>query len=371
MNLDLTAQTVKYFPVLKPFEWAALLNPKNKECKFHDYIGNKRTKQAVLTLIGSAFGMNYDMGDRMICTREMHENIALVSEASGGKTDFWRRVRDTLELPHLEIDGSESGLTIDKLVERMETVLDDAGIPLVPVGHMNGEDIYYPPPMLWFIDEVHNFAKTPSGRVIAQRLLKMVEGKDRTLITAKGRFDCRRIGLVIATNRWGELDAAFKTRFTKLRLDRHTRDDLVQIVQANNPKFPLDICQRIADYTGLARKAITFAEWVRQAQSTHGITLEAAVEDVADQMGCVGKGIDRLGLDALRALDNSGDGGLSQENLVTAIGCDVADWKEDVKPQLGPNIFHGPLVEVARRHVITAEGRTILADIERSLLARA
>ena len=128
-------------------------------------------------------------------------------------------------MPYLPL--SETGLRdIDQLAERMQERAREARTPMTVVDHQGGQAVLRSPPMLVFIDEVHQL----SARV-QDTLLPVLEADDRMLRGSRVIIDARDVSFVIATTDWGKLRDAFRSRVRHVMLEPYNTDEVVQMLR--------------------------------------------------------------------------------------------------------------------------------------------
>ena len=128
-------------------------------------------------------------------------------------------------MPYLPL--SETGLRdIDQLADRMQERAREAGTPMTVVDRQGGQAVLRSPPMLVFIDEVHQL----SARV-QDTLLPVLEADDRTLRGSRVIIDARDVSFVIATTDWGKLREAFRSRVRAVMLEPYNTDEVAQMLR--------------------------------------------------------------------------------------------------------------------------------------------
>ena len=152
-------------------------------------------------------------------------SVGLFGPKSTGKTELSRRLASALEVPYLPL--SETGLRdIDQLADRMQERVREAGIPMTVVNRQGGQAVLRSPPMLVFIDEVHQL----SARV-QDTLLPVLEADDRMLRGSRVIIDARDVSFVIATTDWGKLREAFRSRVRAVMLEPYNTGEVVQMLR--------------------------------------------------------------------------------------------------------------------------------------------
>ena len=182
---------------------------------FKGFVGNRAAVEAL------SIQLRYveQTGTRSI------RSVGLFGPKSTGKTELSRRLASALGVPYLPL--SETGLRdIDQLAERMQDRAREAGKPMTVVGHQGGQAVLRSPPMLVFIDEVHQL----SARV-QDTLLPVLEADDRMLRGSRVIIDGRDVSFVIATTDWGKLREAFRSRVRAVMLEPYSTDEVARMLR--------------------------------------------------------------------------------------------------------------------------------------------
>lgn len=336
------------------------LNPDNKKCAFHDYIGNRQAVEEALDLAYSAFLTTFHWEERgiIVNTRECPKRIALLGPPSVGKTHFARKFSEVLDLPYAETDASQIN-KVDKVFEALESAYAAKGIPLTGL-EQEGHFVHYKcPPGILFIDEVHLL----SGKT-QDAMLKMTEASDGRLILANKIVDCRKLCIIIGTTAVGKLRDALKTRFTKLQLIPHTTEERAQIIKLNNPDWTYQDCLAISKIQPVPREALDFANSVRLLVGRRQCPIKEAITEVSKRRG-LESGISTSAMNVLKVLHGAATG-LSRRAVCSAIHIEEEEFINDCLPYLLQNDQHPAYISITNKHYITPSGAKLLEGSGRS-----
>ena len=151
--------------------------------------------------------------------------LGLFGPKSTGKTELARRVARALGVPELFL--SETGLgDVDQLADRMQRRATEAGQPMQVQGREGGLAILRCPPMVVFIDEVHQL----SNRV-QDSLLPVLESDDRMLRGSGVIINGSEVSFIIATTDWGKLREAFRSRVRPIGLSPYTAREVARMLR--------------------------------------------------------------------------------------------------------------------------------------------
>jgi Holliday junction resolvasome RuvABC ATP-dependent DNA helicase subunit len=309
------------------------VNPHNDECPFTKFIGNER---AVKRLSRAAF---------VATGRPNHScaeyAFALCGPASTGKTTLARLFAETLKLPFVEIEPKQV-TSVHDIYDKIARVCRETTVTTGNQTHTLELVNYAPkvekgpqpqrytlPPMVVFIDEVHELRST-----VEQGLLKATERSDGFMATERGvEIDATRVCWFIATTDRGDLSAPFDTRFRKIILRLYSRDEVAQIIQLKNPDWDFEICRLVAKYCNIPREANDFAVDMRAEQEMSQADRWADVaETVATEYGIDEFGLTYQRLAILTALGKRGP--ISKENMVLVAQAKEAELKKFIMPPL-------------------------------------
>ena len=152
-------------------------------------------------------------------------SVGLFGPKSTGKTELSRRLATALRAPYLPL--SETGLhDIDQLAERMKSLASETGSPMTVVDRQGGQAVLRSPPMLVFIDEVHQLKSR-----VQDTLLPVLEADDRILRGSQVIIDARDVSFVIATTDWGKLREPFRSRVRAVMLEPYSTDEVAQMLK--------------------------------------------------------------------------------------------------------------------------------------------
>ena len=182
---------------------------------FKGFVGNRRAVEAL------SIQLRYVEQTGTTAIR----SVGLFGPKSTGKTELSRRLATALGVPYLPL--SETGLRdIDQLADRMQERVREAGTPMTVVDRQGGQAVLRSPPMLLFIDEVHQLKAR-----VQDALLPVLEADDRTLRGSQVIIDAREVSFVIATTDWGKLRDPFRSRVRTVMLDPYNTDEVAKMLQ--------------------------------------------------------------------------------------------------------------------------------------------
>lgn len=320
----------------------SIVSPDNKNFALNKFIGNKEAIRRLSRASFSALGRK----DRS-CPEY---SFALCGPASTGKTYLAKLFSKTLGLPFVSIEPQSVKRTHDIFLEIEKTCAEfDERISLVEYEGRR----YYLPPMIVFIDEVHNLRNS-----VVQGLLKATEPNDRTMVTEEGyEVYTNKVCWMIATTDRGDLFDAFDTRFQKVNLRLYSKKEMSKIIKINNPDWDVEICDLVAKYNSqVPREALAFARDMRVEYEMNG---SASWEEVA-QIVATDHGIDEFGMTFSRVqiLKALGQSPVSSSQLPYVIHVKEDELKRFIMPPLmSKTPDREPLVTVSSRgYTITKSG---------------
>lgn len=318
-----------------------LVSPDNPHYQLNKFIGNKEAVKRISRAVFSALGKeNRDCSDY---------SFALCGPASTGKTYMAKLFADVLKIPFVSIEPQSIESVQDIFAEIERVCAEDGRVSLVeyPGG------LYLLPPMIVFIDEVHNLKNS-----VVQGLLKATEPNDRVMVTEKG-YEVRtdKVCWMIATTDRGDLFDAFDTRFQKVNLQLYSMKEMAQIVKMNNPDFDEDACLLVAKYNSqVPREALAFARDMRVEKEMSGLdSWEEVAKAVAKDHGIDEHGMTLTRVEILRSL---GQGPVSAAQLPFVAHVKPEELRKFILPPLMSRTpDREPLITVsARGYTITKAG---------------
>lgn len=323
-----------------------MVSQENPDFILNKFIGNKDAIRRMSRAIFMALGK-----DNRSCS---DYSFALVGPPSTGKTYLAKLFADVLMIPFVQIEPQSVKRTHDILLKIQKAVSDfDPRISLV---EYEGK-VYKLPPMVVFIDEVHNLKDN-----VVQGLLKATEPNDRVMITEEGcEVRTANVCWMIATTDRGDLFDAFDTRFQKVNLQLYSRNEMAQIVKMNNPDWSDEVCLLVAKYNSqVPREALAFARDMRVEYEMNG---SADWEEVA-KIVAKDHGIDEHGmtLSRVQVLKALGQNPVSANQMQFVINVKEDELRKFIMPPLMARTpDQDPLVTISSRgYTITKAGITEL-----------
>ena len=329
---------------------------------FEGFIGNEQAVEALTILLDYARAR----GRRAI------SSVGLFGPKSTGKTELARRMARALQVPHLEL--SETGLgDIDQLADRMQEKAREAGTPMTVAGQDGGLPVLTAPPMLVFIDEVHQLKAR-----VQDMLLPVLEADDRTLRGSRVIINARQVSFAIATTDWGRLREAFLSRVRSIPLRPYTLDEVAAMLRhrvdalARGELDSLDIDPAVVRLEPEALLAVSTAAravprvaldrlkdlGMALALGRHGPTTEEVWQHLQRLVPCDRNGLSPIDRRYLRALRDDAPAGLG--NIATQLGTDKANVEGAIEPYL---VQRGWVRRGASGRSLTPEGRALLSQL--------
>lgn len=314
----------------------------NPDCPLNSFIGNENAVRKLRLLAFDAIGRPDHKCNEL--------SLAFFGPASTGKTTLARLFAKTIGLPFLEVGPKQFRVPSD-LLEAVANILETEELPLVIE---NNTCVL--PPMILFIDEVHALSN-----VVSSALLKATEYDDRMFATEKGDIiNCRNVCWMIATTDEGQLDDAFRSRFSIIKLKYLTQGEIGKIVKMRNPEFSQNICDKIAYYGGrMPRRVLELARHVQLEQNMEDKNLDDIIESVVKNEGIHSNGLNSQQMKVLELLNKHP---VSANRLPTIVG----ERKEELEKYILPELMmeledRPPLVCVTSRgYDLTKKGREFL-----------
>jgi Holliday junction resolvasome RuvABC ATP-dependent DNA helicase subunit len=338
-----------YFPVLDAEQRRWVVSPDNPKFKLNHFVGNKEAVRRLSRAIFAALGRhNRDCSDY---------SFALCGPASTGKTYLAKLFAKVLGLPFVVIEPQSVKKVQDIFDEIEKACVEFKGHDVSLVEYDGGR--YFRPPMVVFIDEVHNLKNS-----VVQGLLKATEPNDRIMVTENGyQVKTDKVCWMIATTDRGDLFDAFDTRFQKVNLRLYSKDEMAKIIKMNNPDWDEDICGLVAKYNSqVPREALAFArdmsvEWEMSGSSCwEEVASTVAKDHEIDEYGMTFKRVE-----ILKAL---GQKPISLAQLPFVIHVKEEELRKFIMPPLMSRTpDQEPMVTVSSRgYTITLAG---LAELDR------
>lgn len=317
-------------------------------CKINNFIGNEKAKRRLKRAVFKAYSNKYHN-----CSEY---SFAFFGPPSTGKTHLAKLFAETLRIPFVVIEPQSTNKIHDIFVEIEKSILNFEGDNFKKGDyflHDYGNNEYKLPPMIIFIDEVHNLKKH-----IVQGLLKATEPNDRIMITEKKYVvKTNDVCWIIATTDRGDLFDAFDTRFQKIHLKLYSKKEISQIVKLSNPDWSDEVCDLVAKYNSqVPREALAFARDMRVEYEMNPRDWLEVSKVVANDYDIDEYGMYAKRLDVLKCLGNSPT---SSSQLPYIIGVKEEELKKYIIPPLMEKTpdREFPLVTVSSKgYTITPEG---------------
>jgi len=330
------------FPVLSAEERRRAVDPKNPEFELNKFIGNKKARRRLSRAVFSALGKTNR------CCADY--SFALCGPASTGKTHLAKLFAASLGIPFVSIEP-QSVRRVHDILLAIEKACREHHEDIALVQNEDGR--YILPPMVVFIDEVHNLKKS-----VVQGLLKATEPNDRSMVTEEGfEVATNNVCWMIATTDRGDLFDAFDTRFQKVNLRLYTKREMARIIKVNNPDWDDEVCSLVAKYNSqVPREALAFARDMRvEHEMSGGESWEKTAAAVAEDHGIDRWGMTEARVEVLKAL---GQKPISSAQLQYVVHVKEDELKKFVMPPLLARVPGSePLVTVSTRgYAITLEG---------------
>jgi DNA phosphorothioation-dependent restriction protein DptH len=153
------------------------------------------------------------------------KNYLFTGQPSTGKTELARRITSALQLPFVKLDGS--GLrSRERLLLLIKAELKDHGMKPTDAGRRSGLPVREYPPMCVFVDEIHLVP-----RAVQESFLTVLESNDRTVTLEDEIAVMKKTTFLFATTRSSELDKAFLSRCTEIRLREYNLNEVAEIIR--------------------------------------------------------------------------------------------------------------------------------------------
>lgn len=301
-------------------------------------------------------------------------NWAIYSSPGQGKTFVVTQWANAIGIPFLFVQ-SDSLETTWMLFERMRNMFEEWGTPLVP---QSNERHYTLPPCIVFFDEAHALSK----ELRTGGLLNAMEYNDGWLRTVPpGRnqlqyvIDCSQVCWIAASTDPGILlkqSGAFYDRLRNhLQWAAAGKKEIAEIVRLDSAKktakqprryqeLPLKICQLVAHYEQVPRKALAFADNMQLERRSSGADWEKAAAIVAEDNRLDTYGMPYIVIDILRTLARRP---VSDKNMPTIARCRKEQFDVQYAPFLLDDNGQGPLaLPTSKGWAITKTG---IAELDR------
>lgn len=266
----------------------------HKNCYINSFIGNEEAIRRLSRAVFCAFGkQDHNCSDY---------SFALCGPPSTGKTHLAKLFAKTLSIPFVVIEP-QMVKRVQDIFEEIKRVCSEYSKDSVKSGDLSlfdyGDNKYCPPPIVVFIDEVHNLKSN-----VVQGLLKATEPTDRIMLTEDGCVvDTKNICWMIATTDRGDLFDAFDTRFQKITLRLYSREEMAKIIKMSNPDWDDEICLLVAKYNSqVPREALAFARDMRVEHEIYPRDWKSVAEVVAEDHGIDPHGMTYMRVGILKAL---------------------------------------------------------------------
>ncbi len=332
---------------------------------FDGFVGNRAAVEALSIRLQYAEAT----GNRSI------GSIGLFGPKSTGKTELSRRLALALKAPYLPL--SETGLRdIDQLAHRMRERVHEAGTPMRVVDRQGGQMILRSPPMLVFVDEVHQLTAR-----VQDTLLSVLEADDAVLRSSDVIIDVREVSFVIATTDWGKLREAFRSRVREVTLEPYDTQEVARILRhrlnaaTQGDAAEADIDPAAAQLSEDSLVAISTAaravprvalDLLREIGMALRIRIcepdvDAIWEHLRKLVPCDRQGLTNRDKQYLRMVANRGPVGL--KNIATGMGLDGSNVEGAIEPFLSQMgwIQRGP-----KGRTLTTSGKRLLARLPHS-----
>lgn len=178
--------------------------------------------------------------------------------------------------------------------------------------------------------------------------------------------------LVIATNRPGELNKPFRSRFVELQLQDYTQPELIEIARrvAESQGITLtpQAARRLAEHTDSPRVIGKWTKLIATCYSGAAEINQPLVESFLREV----VGLDEHGLSArhrryILALARHAGRPKAQRTLVVDVGCDHSTVAYEIEPDL---IRRGFLEVTDRGRILTADGEAVARSISSPKVSR-
>jgi Holliday junction resolvasome RuvABC ATP-dependent DNA helicase subunit len=314
-------------PSVELRKWMA--NRENPACPLSKFVGSSESLRFLSDAAFAAFGKEDH------CCADFA--FALCGPPSCGKSTLAKLFAATVGLPFIKILPQE----FTSMRKLFSLVANHLYHNEKHVGTVTGERVYLDlvdlgggtytfPPMVIFIDEVHELDK----KLAKGPLLPAIEPDDLHFTTEDGiKVNTSFVCWIIATTDRGDLFDAFDSRFEKIELRMYTTEEMEKIVKVNDPGLPDEVYKLVAHYCGqVPREALRFVRHLRIVkEQMPNSTWEEVAAEVAGIRGIDEYGMTKTRLNVLKAL---GRRPISAEQLTIFAGVKENELRKYVLPPL-------------------------------------
>ncbi len=190
--------------------------PAKVDAAFDGYIGNYAAVRRLKVECALAL--------RQGAPPRMPVNLMFCGPGGLGKTELARRVAKALELPFVDIPGGSVN-DVEVLLQRVDATLKNSGLEPVEAGTDSGLPLLKYPPLVIFIDEVHELRRR------ADTFLNMFEPKEKRAVARRIVGDFKDATILAATTDKGLLPGPFLTRFRIVDLVPYSAEEVGAIIK--------------------------------------------------------------------------------------------------------------------------------------------
>jgi Holliday junction resolvasome RuvABC ATP-dependent DNA helicase subunit len=290
---------------------------------FNGFIGNVPALETLSILIGYA----RKVGAPVI------QGVGLYGPKSTGKTELARRIAQALGIPSLML--SETGLgDVDQLADRMQDRAKESRTPMVILRREGGIPVLRCPPMVVFIDEVHQLT-----RRVQDALLPLLEASDRMLRGTSVIIDAQAVSFIVATTDEGRLGDAFRSRLRKVPLLAYSTKEVAQILRTR-----IDMPEATTGTSGIDLKARELGDESLEALATAARAVpRAAIQMLGEvamaiRLGHCGNSVDAVWQYIQRLVPCDRDGLTAEDwNYLAILGQSGVVGVKSIASQMGTN----------------------------------
>ena len=241
------------------------------------------------------------------------------------------------------------------------------------VDRQGGQPVLRSPPMLVFIDEVHQLRAR-----VQDTLLPVLEADDRMLRSSGVIIDAQDVSFVIATTDWGKLREPFRSRVRDITLEPYTTDEVAQMLRyrigatSGDIGTGADIDPAVAQLSedalvaiataarAVPRVALDLLREIGMALRIRicGSSAGSVWEHLQKMVPCDRRGLTSRDRKYLRIVANRGPVGL--DNIATELGIDRSNVEGAIEPYLTQM---GWIQRVSTGRKLTASGVRLVARL--------